>query len=137
MEPMIRRSFPEFTKPMHYDPVDWKPTFQELFDRQSETMTIVLKNRLTGGLEKMSFDIIGYSRSPITTINWIWGKIQTDGQDTFTLTFNYYDGVLQSIIVACSPKSLPHELLNKRLEKVSYPAAVTAFDLSNYVDEDK
>ena len=133
MEPMIRRRFPEDQKMLHYDPVDWVPTFQGLYNRQNEDITIVLRNRESGGLEQIEFHIVGATESPITTVKWIWGEMRLDeDQDYCTITFDYFEGRLVDIVAAPSPKPLPFDAMAKLVSKASYPAEVTSlFDISN------
>lgn len=136
MEPIKRRTFPEDAKLLYYDPVNWKPSFQELYNRRSENITITLKNRQSGEMEIIEFQIVGATESPVTTVKWIWGSINLDdNQDEFHITFDYYDGLLQNIVVAPSPKSAPVEITAKRTKKIRYPAEITAFDIFNQKDE--
>ena len=138
MEPMIRRSFPDDEKKYYYGPIDRIPTFQYLYEhRNDETISFVLENLDTGKPELLEFHIVGASESPITTVKWIWGKLHTDSEQEFSLTFDYMDGQLVDIFAAAEPKSLPIDVMNRRTKKVRYPAEVTTYDIFSPVTPDE
>ncbi|MBR5389101.1 hypothetical protein IK146_00880 [Candidatus Saccharibacteria bacterium] len=135
LDATLRRSFPE-KEPIHYECVDWTPTFTQLkAEGYGSKHEITLKNVVTGELERMTFEIVGASESPVTTTKWIWGKVITDdGYDT-DLTFDYVDGELVQIIAAATPKSAPVEVVKERTKLIRYPAEITTFDIFSPVEQ--
>ena len=131
---MLRQSFPE-EQPIFYECFDWTPTFVQLkaegFGSKHE---ITLKNVATGDFERMTFEITGFTESPITTCKWIWGKIVTCDEYDTDITFDYFDGKLVRVIAAASPKSAPIEVTNIRTKDIRYPAEITTFDIFSSVD---
>lgn len=129
-EVKLRRSFPE-TKPVYYECIDErKPTFARLNEcGYGSIHDITLRNKATNELERMTFEIVGATESPVTTVKWIWGKVVTDDDYDTALTFDYVDGELVQIIAATTPKSLPVEVMNERTKRIRYPAEVTTYDI--------
>ena len=130
-EAKLRRSFPE-TKPIHYEWIgEQKPTFAQLKESSyGSGREITLKNKATGELERMILkSIVGYGESPVTTFKWIWWLVSTDDDYGTALIFDYLEGRLTDVIASTTPKSLPVEAMKERVERVSYAAAATAFDV--------
>lgn len=130
-EAKLRRSFPE-TKPIHYEWIgEQKPTFAQLKESSyGSGREITLKNEGTGELERMILKgIMGYNESLFSKLEWIWVEVATDDRYDTAITFRFNEGRMVDIFAATAPKSLPVEAMNRRVSCVSYPAAVTAFDI--------
>ena len=106
-----------------YDIYEERPRCTDF--KYGENRSIILRNKMSGELEKINFKFIGsmpFDDSP--GCYWYWGQIEADGPNCCLTFYFEADGSLRSVSASFCAKSPSHESFKRMNEKVSYPAEI-------------
>jgi len=89
--------------------------------------SIVLRNKMTGQLERIQFVFCGASPTSYEGLYiWYWGHIKADGPNGY-LVFDFDSGgKLKKISVSFAAKNPSSEEFRKMNEGIEYPAQITS-----------
>ena len=90
--------------------------------------SIVLRNKETGGLERIEFTISGDDEKYAHTNRRLWGDIKSDDYHTI-LVFQFNEGEVEKITASFCGNSMSRKKFAKIVEESPYAAAATNYDL--------
>lgn len=108
-----------------YEPYNEVPRCTDF--KYGKKNSIVLRNKLTGELEKIKYEFVGsvpFDDQP--GCYWYWGQIDAGGPNCCLLFTFEADGSLRSVSASFCTKNPSSEAFRKMNEGIKYPAQITS-----------
>ena len=117
---------PETQAYIVYEPYGELPDFTTF--TYGSNHSIVLRNKETGGLERIEFTMSGDDGKFPHRDRRLWGDIKSDDYHMI-LVFSLNDGKIEKITASFCGNSMSRERYAKIVEKSSYAAEATKYDI--------